>query len=616
MNSTSQNDLRTTGVVYADSGEALEHAFDIGLPRGTLVRTSSPAILGNSTVNATALESHLTSADYCRLNGAFERMALEAFGALKQSPDAPVSIVVARAIARSSNPAIKAMCISESDLAAGLSVLLVETGDSALDEARNPPWVDLLEDCDATICRVPLKGGQNWDFSVDRAHPDFWGRLRHTGWPRLGFRVFERTWKWIPFASPRGTVLVLRENPLVRETAYYLALKGFAVRSLPDGGRSEELVESERRKRVADCIEKLIRSNVDGLIPNGSVAKALTNMILARVSRAIGEFDAGLTNWRKFLDDVGDTQPLVVMSNAPYRPADVALFHECRKRGIPFAAFQHGVSKEIDAFHHSIDCLTEIASSDIFFSYNPRRSQISDGLPYAEGCSVTVGLPYEYWRSADHRPRDVSSPPVHYVSTMLYAENVNIARHASDTSLAEFENCLIKEVLGHLPHRVLFKPYPEHRYLDADLVAIATQAHENITLHTQGLDLAYLLPDPRVVITARATSTLGWCLAASKPVVFVDIAAQSPLKEDARNAFSDALFLFDDLDPDWTAKLREFLSKPIEEIEAAWNEKANARRAAFETYIGAMGPGAGRRAAKYLLGLLRERLPMPTAASV
>jgi len=608
--------MRSVGIAYADSRAALEHAFQKGLQRDVLVRTSSPAVLRDPSINVQSLESDLNANDYDRLQAAFKQLAQSVFEDLTCSDASPLAIVAARAIVRSTNAAIKAMCVRETDLAAGISVIRVETGHQDFDNARNPPWEELLANCDVSIDTIPLKLDEDWDFSVDRSHPGFLGRLQHTGWPRLGFRLLERFWKCIPMDSPLGTVLVLRENPLVREAAYFLALKGFSLRSLPAPELDKAPANLPEQAKVIARIEGLVCNCVERLLANRSLSNALANFIVHRVAEAVREFVTSRKHWSQIFTGTTRLHSTVVLSNAPYRPSDVALFRVCRDLEIPFASFQHGVSKEIDTNHDSIDCLTEIASSDIFFSYNPSRSETSEKLPFATGYAVTVGLPYEYWRSGRYRPRDVSAPPIYYVSTMLFAENVNIARHASDATLADTEIYIIEKVLCHLPHRVCFKPYPEHRYLDPDPVLAAVRDYENIVVHTRGLDLAYLLPDPRVVVTARATSTLGWCLAANKPVVHINVPGQSSLREGAHEAFAQALFLFDEDDPEFHTKLRHFLSQPIEQIELSWKKKEAARQKAFEQYIGAMGPGAGRRAATHLLDVLAGRHAFPNAVSV
>ena len=64
---------------------------------------------------------------------------------------------------------------------------------------------------------------------------------------------------------------------------------------------------------------------------------------------------------------------------------------------------------------------------------------------------------------------------------------------------------------------------------------------------------------------------------------------------------SEALFVFDDDDPNFYKDLRDFLSQSLEEIERLWQEKKNSRDKMINDYFSAYKGGAGKRAAQIML---------------
>ncbi len=165
---------------------------------------------------------------------------------------------------------------------------------------------------------------------------------------------------------------------------------------------------------------------------------------------------------------------------------------------------------------------------------------------------------------------------------------------------------LIDTVLGDLPHPVVFKPYPAVRYTDGDPVAERAAHTPGIRLHDGRGDFRFLAARCGVIVTARATSTLSWCLMSSRPVVFIDIPTQMPLRPEVRALAEQALFLFDAADPAMATDLRAFLSRPIAEIEADWRKRAPARAVLIDAYFDTDSGPAGQVAATAVETLIEE----------
>ena len=189
-----------------------------------------------------------------------------------------------------------------------------------------------------------------------------------------------------------------------------------------------------------------------------------------------------------------------------------------------------------------------------------------------------------------------------YVSTQLYTGNIQLIRgDSNDLTMANHEISIIDHVLSRIPHRILYKTYPATRYLDPDPVTLRALGTTNITVFEDNLDLRYLLPDAKVIVTSRATSTLGWCFMSGKPLIFIDIPNSLPLKPEARDALQQSVFLFDSSEPGFLEQLFSFLSKPIKEIEQLYSDMKLKRDVARDAFFQTGGTGAGKRAARLIV---------------
>jgi hypothetical protein len=338
----------------------------------------------------------------------------------------------------------------------------------------------------------------------------------------------------------------------------------------------------------------------------------LQTIFMERLIVSASIFQAAIPRWRTSLDRLDRIRPQAVLTNLLKSPTEFALHAVCRERGLPVVSYQHGVSREISNIPDNVRAISEITLSDFFLTYNHRCVEMADANPFRVGRAMSVGMPMEYWRAANHRRPDPDSPPVFYVSTGLYAGNLNINRGAmTDDIIAKFECAIVDQVLARLPHRVLYKPYPTDppRYADPDPILERVKTAPNIVIYEKSDNLRFLLPDARVIITSRATSTLSACLMSGKPVVFIDNPGSLPLRPEARQAFEGALFLFDAGAPDFHDQLVTFLSQPIADIERLYEDRRPAREAALDRFIQTGGPGAGKRAARILRDMIRNGTP-------
>ena len=181
-------------------------------------------------------------------------------------------------------------------------------------------------------------------------------------------------------------------------------------------------------------------------------------------------------------------------------------------------------------------------------------------------------MPKDFFRIRRARV-DRRAPPILFVSTLLYRGNFqNRLEEVSDVDKARVEIGLLKEVFAELPHQVAYKPYPALRFPDPDPVMAAARRTSNVEIVGAHADLRYMLGRYRVLVSSRATSTIGWCVMSQRPFVFIDTGDYFTIQPAIRDLFAAGTFFFDAAKPGWMDELKTFLSQPIEDIESRWRK--------------------------------------------
>lgn len=453
--------------------------------------------------------------------------------------------------------------------------------------------------------RIHVEAGQA--SSIATPEINWAGRLESLH-DRIGFDPL-RVLMWPLLSKFGSTSLIFRrgqvgfltdDNPLIRETALSLARRGYAARRLPkfEGTPIEDPFSERMRELLTPHLSQFIKAWAPDQLWN-----VVLEENLATINYEIPHYLSALIRWRTFFSD--DSKNWAgVLANLAKNSEQYALFQVCRERNLFFATFQHGLSREICTYPRYSSSTHEMTASTHFFCYNGICADIARRGTAAHGKAIPIGAPQEILRAGHHRRPTRALPPIFYASTNLYSALTSAIRGTdSDVDMARVEHDIITKVLALLQHRVLYKPYPyaENRFLDPDPCLMAATCTANIEVYKGQKDLSLLLPDARLIITARATSTLGWCMATRRPVVLINMPNSAPLLPELSDIFAKGIFLFDTSKPDFHRQLRGFLDRPLEEIEQEHaSTKIEGRDYLLKKYYESAQDGTGRRAADVL----------------
>lgn len=596
-------------MILCDCVAALEAARRSHGLDGATILTSSAHLAMTPECSAEAIDARVGAADIDALLDAVGLLGDDLAAALRQAGEADLAGPAARVTAMAQTWLYWAMCLDERVTGGAVTVIRATTGNAQRDAYYAVPWPELLRDhpdltvlaLDAPVTPPPRQ-----------VVPPLRTRLAYSSWRNIAYRLAGKVFARI--GGKRPVILVPRDNELVKEVAVTALLRGAAIRPLALPPPGDATLSGERETVVRAAAGAAFDARMAALLPE-LVRAAARDLYCAELVGRLSRHAGLRHSWSRLLqaDAAVREGRAVVLSNHLGAVDAFALHQCCRDAGIACVVAQHGVTVEICAYSQRFPSLFESAVADHVLVFDPENAAVQTGTPFAVGRALAVGVALDNKRAG--RAGAGSDAAVWYVSTFLTKGATGpLNGGGRDVARARFELDLAEKVFARLPYPILYKTYPGNRTLDPDPVAERLRGRSNIRLYEDHLDLRYLVAESRLLITSRASSTIGWCLMSGRPVIFVDIPDQAPLRPEARAAMQTGLFLFDGAAPNFHESLHAFLAQGVEVIEALWHERAQARQAMIAQFFDGTtvptGFTAGARvAATVLKSFLTERKP-------
>ena len=595
-----KSDLHAAERIYVDSEIAYKYALECGASKTAHFRTFSPCLdLENVTRPVSSDTIHALEVGAAGLAEGLRQYLWE--------EDSDLATALGRQCYSALHELLyKAVCLDEQDFTQTVTLVEPESApDSVFNASFKSPLSKLLASNPSfSAIEIPLNRIPETLDSRPQ-EPGLLARLLFANHGAKLYRLLIMLGSALKTPSSKGTILVYRENELVKETALEFGLRGFLLWRLEIEDRS---VKSSPNSLLTSNFLNFLTEQIqicfsDLLIP--PAIAAVTRLFTKHLEAETQYYHAMRQCWKTRLKTLHKLRPRAILTNVAGSTLMAALHRELLDSEIPLCVFQHGVTMEYHATHHLYSAIHEAAASDIAILFNETGVEIVQASNFTTANAVPVGLPFEYF--ATSREFDLKrSPPIWYISTALYLGNRGaLFEGVTDYQKSSFEMAIVKDVLSQLPHQVLYKPYPGRRFLDPLPEEEAISAAENIEIFAHRYDLRYIVSRARILITSRSFSTPSWCLLTGKPVVHIDIPGQASLTETAKKALSKAVFLFDASHPNFSNDLRDFLSQSMEEIENAYLEKKADRDEFILKFVSSHDRGgAGKRAADKILDLI------------
>jgi hypothetical protein len=598
-------DFSKYNVVFCDSKEAINWAYSQGLPKDSIIKMSSPAMLWDKNDSIQHIEARWTLAEMREFQTGIKKFSEDVYDSIINVDGVTheIALCIAHASVKFNKILFKAACLKKEDLFEKRLFIKVEGVGGLTGNNMNSPWDDLLKNC-TSYSSISYKLKEDiWNVSSKKDIP-LWNRIRLGGVETLIYRVVDSVLAKIPRRLFSKKIIVPSENELLIESLYYLLTKGIAVQKIkPDKNAKIEYRDfSYIRKFTSPIIKKRLQRWV---VPD-LVSRCL-ELYFNLIYKDLRLMDKYSNQWRPVLNEIYGTKKALFI-NVPCNPKGLSLTELCRKQKIPILSAQHGVSREICSMHDAVSTIYEINASDYFFTYNTSAAKISEDSHFAIGKAFTVGMSKRHIRVGNRNFNyKRGTIPIMFISTNIYRGNLgNFASWLTDYERSINEGRLISEIFSKIPHKVCYKTYPEddRRYCDKDPVLCSIKEYKNIEVYDKKVDMRYLLQDYRILITTGATSTVSWAVMSGKPVIFINYKNHSSLTTEAYNSFSKGLFLFDADSENFSEDLKVFLSKPIEEIESLWIEKKLDNEVMIKKFFSNNLNGGGKKVSEIVMNNL------------
>lgn len=429
-----------------------------------------------------------------------------------------------------------------------------------------------------------------------------------------------------------GRVGLIGGNEAIRETLPHLLAHG--IRPVVLGGPPSPMTAFRPPRSIATPIDdrpgRRIAEAVAGVGRfTAPQAAAVATVIGAGLTRAVVIVEAGapaVARWAAAAAERLGTGG-VVLTNGLFGLLGGVAYGELRRHGLRVVDLEHGVTTGLAGLSASRIDSSEASRCDVLLVSSERAARRFRRTRRDGAVAVTaVGLPDQTRRSL--RPalqRRLARRRLHlaatqttvmHVSTWPYSGNRRPGwRTPSETWILDFDRRLVNEVYAGLRHTVLFKPYPTQRLAFEPDYRDVLPARPPMR-YLADADFRYVRAAADVIVIGTPTSTLGWAVGCDRPLVWLDSRSVNPLEDDdLRQAFARS-FLLVDLDrPDWPARLRGLLDRPIAEIEADWQARRLAREALMADAIVGPPGTVGRRIARLVRDELRNKPNITSAVT-
>lgn len=596
-------DMSSVEICYTDSNKAIGYCKKLGMPALTQIRTSSPAVLADQEGAAVQTDSMFSSKAVLSFYSDYTEWVTRIYQELNSEQKySTLASVISQRLSGLQTFLYRSMSVNEADLAKAAAVVEIQVADDWQHNVFNSPIVSLLEGRSNVIkVQLPLDS----IFSpkkIKQPPPPFLVRIFFLDWTSYWYRSFIALWRYLPKFISKGEVHIYKECELLKEVALSLAKNGFSITTL----REPESLKQQREVDLSfvPVLEENIRSFVSVRVAP-SLVENVVETFLNEVICEVNEFDKMYYNWSAYFSSRRNNDVNILLTSNLHGASALALGRVMREQGAKIVCCQHGVTREISAHMDREEVFFETVNADLFLTFTKKSKSITDASSITNGRSAVVGMPKAHYCSGKFIPWMRALKPVCFLSTMLYTGNVQqLNRGDTDVGVATFEKKIIRDLLSKIPHQVSFKTYPSIRYPDDDPILEFASSFPNISNFTKMIDFRYLGACTRIIVTSRTSSTLGWCMASGKPVVLVDFPG-CPIPNNLHEQFSESIFLFDGSCPDDLAKAVELLSRPIEEIENLWSQKALARHALMSENFDSGTQTAGVSALNEILTTLR-----------
>ena len=602
--------IKNANYVMVDSLDALEYCKNNGLSSFTKIISFNPYLVLGVNENIESPEKDFSTNYYKKLSDITKVFTKKIHKIVyNYSKDNSLAVYCAYYIILIQNLIHKTNLVTNHIKNSNLVAIYPDYSQEGLNDKINANFYHLLESY-KNVTTIKLKYNEIDQLQMGRDPvSNFWVRLNFEGLNSILFRIFVIISSKLNFLWTGKRILFSHENTLLKGTASYLFRKKFFIKKLSGSINYENLYN----KTILNEVYMLVKPLINEYQENIYLQKNNYNQsyIENNFKKYISDYFNAKDYWKNYyLNNSNNKKIAACLIGTPRSALELSCIEVSKDFGVLTASFQHGISKEINDDLLSIDVTYESSLVDHFFVFNKKASEDSRGNRFNISKEYVVGLPEDMKIGLKKEKFKYSKQSILYVSTTLYSGNRGIPSRSgnSDLNKANFEINLINNVFSKISSEIHYKPYYSKRFPGPSVEIELAKLKKNIYINSNEEDLRYIVGNFKVIITSRATSTIGWCMLSGKPVIYIEN-EDNRLKKKIVKEFKKSLFYFDVLDKGWDQNLYNLLEQPINIIEEQWKLKQSFQEGFLENYFGSEKTNAEKKCADILLNkILNTRI--------
>ena len=428
----------------------------------------------------------------------------------------------------------------------------------------------------------------------------------------------------------RPVVLVESENELLRETMGWLALRFVALQKIPSRKSiSFTKTNIETGESAVDIHQgaNVIQRNIGSIIQSGlknlcwfnsDQINAITQYIVWRYAGALSNFGLKMRSYCNCIDihAMSLSHKTVVLSNSTLGPEAKWLHDHLRTFGTPIFGFEHGVTTGLSKHSNTKLGFSEMTNCDVAFVCSESSAKNFKSNANVQATIHTTGAPtvsrkvnfqsLQKYLLRFALKTSLQSPTVMHVDTLAFLGNMRAGPYAyTEAEIVNFHRRLVSEAYCDLKNwTVLFKEYPTQRFQYSPSVKEYTGNVKNMK-HLGQEDFRYLRTAADVLVTTMPSSTLGWCVGANIPLIWLESPITPLLNDEALIDFKNSFFVIDMNENDWPFQIKRLLNSGLMDIRKRWINKSKARARTIEKYIFGPNISSGKACADIIMKKLK-----------
>ena len=213
--------------VFCDCEDALNWAYENGLPKGSIISTSSPKILFKNKSNIKHIEAKWTSDKIRKFQTSIEKFSIDIYKSIINSRKVSheESLCASLFAIKIQNFLYKAACLDKEDLIKKRLFIAVKGRGGRAGNFMNAPWISLLaNNPNFKYVYYDLFNEINQDLTTTGVSKK--RRFLIGGWETFFYRVVKKIYKILPTRFFKRHILIANENVLIIESSSYFSNKG------------------------------------------------------------------------------------------------------------------------------------------------------------------------------------------------------------------------------------------------------------------------------------------------------------------------------------------------------------------------------------------------------